>query len=279
VNVETQTVVLAVLVAVVGMPHGGLDHRFGRALLRPALGGRWMIVFGAGYLAVMALVLAGWLLAPLLALAGFVLLSAVHFGLADDDLGLPGGLAPTALQGGMVVWVPALFQPAEFTRLLTWVVPGDRWPENILFDSEVRFGLWAALAVIVVRAAVSPKWSAARTLGFLVVFAVAPPLVGFVVYFCFWHSVIELVRLGRWADMSGVAVGVRRVIVTAAPLSALAVLLGVFGFALVAADRPLTPGLVQTVFVGLSVVAVPHMLLNLVAARRNVNPFASEVSR
>ena len=64
--------------------------------------------------------------------------------------------------------------------------------------------------------------------------------------------------------------------VAAAPLSALAVLFGAIGWVVVESEGPLTPGLVRVVFVGLSVVAVPHMLLNVAAAREDVNPFAAE---
>ncbi len=270
-----QAVALAVLVSVVGMPHGGLDHRVGRALLRPTLGPRWAVAFAALYLGAMAVVVLGWYLAPLPTLAGFVLLSAVHFGTADAQPGAPGGLARAALLGGMVVWVPALFQPAEFTRLLTWVVPGDRWPEPVLFAPQVRTLLWAALAAVCASQCSGAVPAAARTLGFVALYALAPPLVGFVVYFCGWHSAAELVRLARRAAPGRPAAGLWRVVAAAAPLSALAVAMGAVGWAL-AGDLPLAPGLVRVVFVGLSVVAVPHLLLNLVAARADVNPFAAE---
>lgn len=272
----TQAVVLAALVAVVGMPHGGLDHRVGRAVLRSVAGHRWVIPFSAGYLTVMAAVLAGWVWLPLFTLAGFVLLSAAHFGTADKRPGTTGGLALTVLQGGMVVWVPVLFQPAEFTRLLTWVVPRNRWPEDILFDASLRAGLWFALGVVITRAVVSRPATAVRVVAFVVLFAVAPPLLGFAVYFCGWHSVVELVGLARQANPNHPVAGLGRVLVAAAPLSAAAVLLAVIGWGVASAGGPLTPGIVQAVFVGLSVVAVPHMLLHMIAARRNVNPFAAE---
>ncbi len=272
----TQAVILAALVAVVGMPHGGLDHRVGRATLRAAAGRYWAFPFAVGYVAVMAAVLAGWVWLPLPTVAGFVFLSAVHFGVADDEPRTPGGSALAIIHGGMVVWVPVLFQPAEFTRLLTWVVPGDRWPEDILFDPSLRAGLWVALGTVIARAVVSPPATAVRVAGFAVLFAVAPPLIGFAVYFCGWHSVVELLRLARQANSDDPAAGLGRVLVAAWPLSAVAVLLAVIGWGVASAAGPLAPGIVQTVFVGLSVVAVPHMLLHLIAARRDVNPFAAE---
>ena len=39
---------LALLVAVVGLPHGAADHRFARSRLEPVLGIAWMPVFLVG---------------------------------------------------------------------------------------------------------------------------------------------------------------------------------------------------------------------------------------
>lgn len=269
-------VVLAVLVAVVGMPHGGLDHRFGRALLRPALGRWWASAFAAGYLSLMGVVFAGWWLLPLLTVFLFVALSAAHFGTAEPDP--PGSLVLTALKGGMVIWVPTLVQPVEFTRLLVAVLPDGQWPDELLLAPAARVSLAVMVAVAVASAFRTSLRCGLRVLGFAGVFAVAPPLVSFLLYFCGWHSLTELAKVARQADPSDTAAGLWRVVREASPLSAAAVLLIAAGWWSGAADRPVTPWLLQTVFVGLSVVAVPHMMLHWAAASRGVNPF-SEAGR
>ncbi|MCS6864580.1 MAG: Brp/Blh family beta-carotene 15,15'-dioxygenase [Gemmataceae bacterium] len=269
-----QVVTLAVLVAVVGMPHGGLDHRFGRALLRPALGPQWSIVFVASYLAVMMVVVAGWWWLPGLTVAGFVILSAVHFGLTEDRCDAPIGLVRSALFGGMVVWVPALFWPAEFSRLLTWVIPHSSGGAEIIVAPAFQTMLAAMLPITLAWAFATSLWCGIRVMVFIVLFAVTPPLVSFALYFCGWHSGIELYRLSRQANPHNVWSGLARVVRAAIPLASLAVVMIAVGGWVVARDRPLTPALVQTIFIGLSVVAVPHMLLHWMAIRRNLNPFA-----
>ncbi|MGL4551280.1 MAG: Brp/Blh family beta-carotene 15,15'-dioxygenase [Gemmataceae bacterium] len=268
--------VLALLVGVVGMPHGGLDHRVGRGLLAPVVGGYWLFPFLLGYAGLMAAVLAGWVFAPVWALAGFVLLSAAHFGMAEESVDSVGRLAQGMLRGGMVVWVPALFHPAEFTQLLQWVVPYDLWPAELLFRQPVRLTLWLALAAVLCVEVTSPRASLVRVLGLTVLFALAPPLVSFAVYFCGWHSTVELARLARQADPDNPGVGLRKVILAAAPLSLMASILVMLGWLAVESSRPLTPGLVQALFVGLSVVAVPHVILQVIAERRKINPFGTE---
>jgi Brp/Blh family beta-carotene 15,15'-monooxygenase len=268
--------VLALLVCVVGMPHGGLDHRVGKALLVPAVGGHWAFPFLLGYAGLMAAVLAGWVFAPVWALAGFVILSAAHFGMAEEPVSSVGRLAQGVLRGGMVVWVPALFHPAEFTQLLHWIVPYDLWPAELLHRHPVRAALWLALVTVLCGEVASPRASLFRVSGLIVLFALAPPLVSFAVYFCGWHSTVELARLAQQADPENLGYGLRKVIVAAAPLSLAATLLMVTGWLVVRTDGPVNPGVVQAQFVGLSVVAVPHVLLQAIAERRKINPFGTE---
>ena len=211
--------VLALLVVLVGMPHGGLDHRIGRGLLAPAVGGHWPFPFLLGYAALMAAVLAGWAFAPVWALAGFVLLSSAHFGMAEEPVHSVGGLAQGMLRGEMVVWVPALFHPAEFTQLLQWVVPDDLWPAELLYRHPVRVALWLALAAVLCGTLALPTASRFRVLGLIVLFCLAPPLVSFAAYFCGWHSTVELARLARQAGPENQGDGLRKVILAAAPLS------------------------------------------------------------
>ena len=271
-------VALVILIAVVGMPHGGLDHLVGRALLRPRVGRHWLPTFLLGYLAIMAGMFVGWCLAPLPTLLGFVVLSALHFGTTDEQPQSLGQIAIACLRGGMVVWVPALARPAEFGQLLEWVVPGEQWADFLTMPIT-RWILGLALVLVTGLALASSAPERLRSLTFLTLFALTPSLVGFATYFCGWHSVNELSRLARQADSSNPLAGLKRVLVAAAPLSGAAVLLTFAGWWFVSSQEEVPASIVQTVFVGLSIVAVPHMLLHLVAEHRKVNPFTSEVGR
>lgn len=272
-----QAIALAVLVAVVGMPHGGLDHRFGRAILQPTLGRHWVWAFHGGYLAIMLVVLLGWLVAPLATLAVFVLLSAYHFGSADKEPGSSLGVWLTILRGGLVVWVPALAWPDEFSRLTAWVVPGERWPVDLPRQPLVQALLAVAtVAAFVGSAVISPR-SAVLVAALIGVCVVLPPLMSFLVYFCGWHSVRELLGLARRADPTSLTRGLKRVLVAAAPAAVGACLLAAAGWYVAGGpDRPLTPSLIQAVFIGLSVVAVPHILLTAWAQQVQADPFRTE---
>jgi Brp/Blh family beta-carotene 15,15'-monooxygenase len=262
---------LAVLVAVVGMPHGGLDHLFARRWLRPRLGRRWPLPFLVAYLAVAGLVVAGWVFAPAVTVVLFFLISAAHFG-DDPDAGQPANL----VEGGMVVWVPLLFRTAEVSELLAWVIPGGDAAAVLKAVNASTPLLWA-LAAFTVGSLPFLGWQAAvRKLVLAALFAVLPTLLGFIVYFCGWHSTRELAALARQADPTDFGRGLRRVILAAAPMAGSAVAGTAAGAWWFASGRELTPVLVQAVFLGLSAVAVPHILLQAVMKRLRVNPFGRE---
>ncbi len=271
---------LAAAVVVVGLPHGGLDHRVGRALFRPRFGPAWPVPFLSAYLSVGASVLAGWSVAPLCTIALFLTLSAAHFG--DTESG-PRWRA--TLYGGMPIWLPLLARPAETATLLGWVTPAGI--DLTLSLAALRPGLFAVAGFAAVVWAVGIGTSARRgdrdgvldglrlaaTAGML---AVAPVLVGFAVCFCGWHSLRELGRLAARAEPLDPVRGFKRVVIAAAPLALLAALMAAGGAWFLSAGREVGPVVVQAVFLGLSAVAVPHILLHAVAARSGADPFSAE---
>ena len=82
-----QIIALGPLVALLGLPHGALDHRVASALW-PLVKRRDHAMFVAAYIGLAIAVLALWIVVPSIALAAFLIYSALHF--SDDwraDLG------------------------------------------------------------------------------------------------------------------------------------------------------------------------------------------------
>lgn len=269
---EFSAVVLAVMVAVVGMPHGGLDHRFGRALLWPQLFWLWWAVFLVAYLGTAGVVVCGWFVLPAVTTWLFFLISAWHFG-DDSTVRQPSRI----VEGGMVVWIPLLFRPLEVVGLLVWVIPNGE-PCSVLASVEMAQPLlWAIAIFFIVCLSFEVSLDAVgRKVAFAILFATLPTLSSFTLYFCGWHSTRELASLANQADPSRPWRGLRLVLLGAAPMAAIAVLATAFVAAVFAGDREREPVLVQAVFLGLSAVAVPHILLQEVVRRRGLNPFQPE---
>jgi beta-carotene 15,15'-dioxygenase len=269
--------VLAVLVAVVGLPHGAADHRFARPRLEPVLGMAWLPVFLAGYLAVAVAIACGWFVAPAATILVFFLASAWHFGQEEPQLPVgPRSLRPLLrfARGGLVIWVPLVCHNAEVREILGLVAPSGSGPAIQHATSLLSACAWIMLPIAavawVLQILVARERSGrmrralladnALVASLVALFALAGPLVSFPVYFCAWHSARGLRRLRRelgesWTELAR----------SLAPLTVGAIVLIGLATWLVLGGSGWNDTLIRATFIGLSAVAVPHLLLHGVA--------------
>jgi Brp/Blh family beta-carotene 15,15'-monooxygenase len=280
--------VLALLVAVIGLPHGAADHRFARRRLEPLLGPAWGGVFLLTYLAIASGVVLGWFFEPAATILVFFMASAWHFGQEEPDLA-PGPrgakLLRTAFRvsrGGLVIWVPVTFQTHEVVRILSLAAPRGAAPQIQWAVDALVVCSWAMLAVEVVAVAWQSLSAAASRgrrrrillldtfmiVSFATVLAWMNPIVGFLLYFCGWHSARGLRRLRRELGESWwqLAMGL-------APMTALSIALIALTTCLVLQAPTWNDTLIRATFVGLSAVAVPHLVLH------GVGPVLDRVAR
>ncbi|MBC7518453.1 MAG: Brp/Blh family beta-carotene 15,15'-dioxygenase [Microbacteriaceae bacterium] len=291
-----QLVILGVLVGVLGLPHGALDPLIARraGLWRRPLG---FLGFNLGYIALVAAVVAVWILAPGPSLGFFLLISGIHFGAdwnADRSLWLriPPGLA--------LLTLPAWAHHAEVAAIYRTLAGTDG---VMIANLQNTLGP-AALGVMLLGAVVAIRSKPHHALELLLaaaLAALAPPLIFFVIYFCALHSVRHLThgfRVGRAAGMMARSARFARLAVTAGPAAstgrgaflgpvasarraiswpiiivvgytlgpilAVAALWGSFG------SVSLSDRMTQLVFIGLAALTVPHMVV--VAAEARTEP-------
>jgi Brp/Blh family beta-carotene 15,15'-monooxygenase len=277
-----QAVMLAFVTGLIGIPHGGLDHRFGRAVFIPLVGPWWPLLFFGIYVLLSLIVLLGWMLYPLATIVLFFLLSAIHF-----SGGAPS--FPNLVEGGMVIWVPFLLRPTESLQTLVDVTPQGLVGPIEQLAADCRPLIFAAALVLAARVVqLSVRWSrgaadagfeVVRLIAFTIVFGAAPVLVSFGFFFCGWHSTRELAHLATLANENRPFQGLMRVIRHAAPLTAIFLILAALAALWQLAGRRLPePTLVRTVFIGLSMVAMPHIVLHAIIGKLGVEPFARELS-
>ena len=241
-------IILVILVAVVGLPHGALDPLVARkaGLWKNPAGLAWFLT---AYLALAAMALLLWMWAPKFSLAAFLAYSAWHFS-GDWRDWLPRGWRLCA--GAAVICAPSLLHPdlvAGYFSVLT---------------GEDSSGIVRALQWLAIPALAGTIFSAARCirtqpkvsaeLGVLAVSALAlPPLIFFLLYFCALHSprhLIDTVQGMKRSTAAFTAIGI-----TLATLA-----LGALFFVL-SPSAELDQRLLQITFIGLAVLTVPHMIL------------------
>ncbi len=267
---------LSALVAMIGVPHGALDHLVGQRLFRPTFGSFWGPTFFSSYLAVAAMVVLGWYVAPVLTILAFFLVSAWHFGLEerDDQSGNWSRNVFAIASGGLIIWLPSLCRGDDVSELLSIITPSSQ-------DSSVAY----CVAVVAKSAIVlgplcildclqrdTQSRRAEESLGEFIVTSnslrmlslallciIASPLVSFTVYFCGWHSVRGLQQLAH-SQGESIAVMFRKLL----PLTITALGLVAAGALIWTSTGAIESNLIRTVFIGLSAMAVPHLCLHVV---------------
>jgi len=269
--------VLAVLVAMVGLPHGAADHRFAKPRLEPVLGAAWLPVFLVVYLGVAVVFACGWFVAPAATILVFLLASAWHFGQEEPRLPIgPRILRPLFrfARGGLVIWTPLVFHGREVSEILGLVALGGSDPAIQHATGLLTVCSWIMLPIAAVAWVLEGLVAATRSgqvrrvliadtalvASLVTLFAVASPLVSFPVYFCAWHSARGLRRLRRelgesWPELA----------TSLAPLTAAAIALVGLATWLVLGGSGWNETLIRATFIGLSAVAVPHLLLHGIA--------------
>ena len=247
-----------------GLPHGAYDI----ALLArtAAVGRRQLALAVVGYVGVAAAMLALWSTLPLGALTLFLAAAAVHFG--EDWTMLDEPLLKVAA-GTAIIAAPAIGHPVAVGQLFAAMADGSGG------QSLARAMITVApVALLVTGVGIAVAWrngarewatAMAVAIGMLIV---APPVLGFTLFFVFLHSPRHLADARvRLPDLSRV-----RWLATGAALSA-AVIAGwlVCTMTLPAA---LTPDLTAQAFQLLGAVAVPHLLASRWIDRANQTALA-----
>ena len=260
--------VVVVTVALLGIPHGAVDHLAAAALGGPfdtSSRGRFtreyvLVMFGVGLV---------WLAAPTIALVVFLTVSVHHFGQSDlAYLGLPRrrAVAVQWSRGLLLIGLPLVAHLVVVSPVIERLGGGDPASWAWLAD---RWILWSALLVVqhvvvgwalthghLDRATLAREAITVAALSTL--FLTADPLIGFAVYFGLWHSLAHLFVL---ADLLGTGpTPLRSVVRLAAPLSVVSIL-GIVALVVGAAAVDRADLIVPLTFVFVSMLTMPHLLV------------------
>ena len=264
-----------------GLPHGAVDPVVPFAMRGERLRIGPVVAFSAGYLGLGALVLAAWWALPAAAAVGFLLLTWAHWGQGDvyalralgwdAHLAGPGQRAlAAAVRGALPMAVPLAAFPAVYADVVGAMAAALR-PDRAEAVRALVLGVppgavWAGLGLLVGAyaawgaAVASRRLGAGRTLALdlaevaalALFFAVVPPLWAVGVYFCLWHALRHLARLGPLVA-GGSA---RRLALYALPGTAGAAVL--IGLLVAGVLRQPVAG-VGAYLVGIAALTVPHV--------------------
>ncbi len=190
--------------ALIGVPHGSSDFIVAHRLLRPRFGSLWLPGFLAGYLALLAIAMAAWALAPLVALVIFLGTSALHFG-ADAPPGSAGRSRIAFAVRATTPVLPIFLLHPDGVAGIIGALAGV--PEHIVLHAllALRWPLLLPWGVALAVAALPPllagsriaRRGAAELLAVATAAVVLPPLLAFGLYFCLVHAPRHMAELAH----------------------------------------------------------------------------------
>jgi len=233
-------------IGVIGMAHGASDL----AIVRQ---GR-QLFFLMSYGLAIVLCLIWWHTSPAVALPGFLLASAIHFGLEDAP---DGGLAERIARGVSLIATPATLHQDEFRAILHGAGLAPTLPDTVTCSLALLGGV-AAGGLLTVGFFSRNKKLITGTLALLIL----PPFVGFSLGFLILHA---LPQTEQRRDQLGY------VRYTDYLRAIWPVLLGAIAIAGMAAFMlfPKGPDGFRSLFAALASLAIPHLLITPWFASRN----------
>lgn len=213
---------LTVSALLFGLPHGAIDHLVALGLAGRALKAGNLLVVAGLYLLLAVLYGGLWLIAPSLALAGFLAMTLYHWGKADsvfDRIRYPDGVLAesrllrwihTALRGSLPIGLPLLAFPEQSANFLHSCL--ELFAEGQAPPVEL-WRLWiGGLLSVLLAVELCLLWQHRRAGGgpcllvetglLLALFSLVPPVAAIGWYFCLWHGLRHVLRLTRYRSDS-----------------------------------------------------------------------------
>lgn len=184
------------LILLLGIPHGATDHILFRQVRKDFDKG-WLYRFFARYFLMMGLLFLSWMILPSLALIIFLAVSAYHFGQSEWHQINTGKSVKTVLYslwGAFILAAPLLWNYTETSPIISSLIGTEI---NISAESQKFIPVILAASVITFLLALYLTYQITKRKFFKGLFSLfllsylfftSSLLVGFAVYFVFWHS-------------------------------------------------------------------------------------------
>ncbi len=192
-----------------GIPHGAVDHLVEEKNNDASKKTFNIVTFLIRYVSTILIYAFCWLILPEISLVLFLVISAWHFGETDISIS-EHGLTQNVMRfiwGVIALGMLLLNRIGEVTQILEKIISPNSWViKYFLFLAENKFAFIGFLCafLLLLFFTKSPKISLNYLLQiifpFLIISAVSllPILLGFTLYFAFWHSIIAFKTISKY---------------------------------------------------------------------------------
>jgi Brp/Blh family beta-carotene 15,15'-monooxygenase len=271
-NLNVSTILCLLLILIIGVSHGSLDHIKGQKLLE-LFNFKSIYIFYISYILISGVVIATWMLLPSITLIIFLIIASYHFGKEDTQFLINNRSYFTQMlyffKGFLIILAPLYFHFQETVAIFKLLlIDNEMFYLSLNFietNKVIQLGIFCSTLSSIFL--FLKNFEIKKFVIFLDYFSILilnyylSPLLAFTVYFCFLHSIRHSISLAIELNPNSVANGFRLFVKKALPLT---ILTGVFSFIalyLLSNSYNLDSAILKVIFIGLASLTFPHILL------------------
>ena len=271
-NLSISPLICLLLILIIGVSHGSLDHIKGRKLLKIFQINN-IITFYTSYFLLAVTIIILWVLLPTVVLIAFLIVASFHFGKEDTQFLIDNNSYLNQFlfffKGSLVILAPLYFNFNETVSIFKLLlIENESFYQSLNIIENNNF-----LIIGIVLSALSSiilffkKFELRKFTIFFDYFSIIiinmhfSPLIAFTIYFCFLHSIRHSISLITELDKESLRNGLLVFIKKATPLTILTAIFCLIGLYFLNNNYNLDSAILKLIFIGLASLTFPHILL------------------
>ena len=271
-NLSISPLACLLLILVIGVSHGSLDHIKGKKLLKIFQINN-IIYFYISYFLLAITIIILWVLFPTVVLIAFLVVASFHFGKEDTQFLIDNNSYLNQflffLKGSLVILAPLYFNFNETVSIFKLLlIENESFYQSLNVIENNNF-----LIIGIVLSALSSiilffkKFELRKFTIFFDYFSIIiinmhfSPLIAFTIYFCFLHSIRHSISLMTELDQESLKNGLLVFIKKATPLTILTGAFCLVGLYFLNNNYNFDSAILKLIFIGLASLTFPHILL------------------
>ncbi len=271
-NFNISSILCLLLILIIGVSHGSLDHNKGKKLIS-LFNIKSTYIFYITYILISAIVIITWVLLPSMTLILFLTIASYHFGKEDTQFLINDRSYFTQIlyffKGFLIILAPLYFHFQETISIFKLLLI-----DNEIFYSSLNFietnkviqiGIFCSTLSSIFL--FLKNFEIKKFVVFLDYFSILilnyylSPLIAFTVYFCFLHSIRHSISLAIDLDPNSIVNGFRLFVKKALPLTILTAVFSFIALYLLNNSYNFDSAILKIIFIGLASLTFPHILL------------------
>ena len=271
-NSNISSILCLLLILIIGVSHGSLDHIKGKKLLK-FFNIKSIYIFYITYILIAATIIAIWMLLPSTTLILFLIIASYHFGKEDTQFLINDGSYFTQMlyffKGFLIILAPLYFHFQETIAIFKLLlIDNEMFYLSLNFietNKVIQIGIFCSTLSSIIL--FLKNFEIKKFVIFLDYFSILilnyylSPLLAFTVYFCFLHSIRHSISLAIELDPNSVVDGFKLFVKKALPLTILTCIFSFIALYLLSNSYNLDSAILKIIFIGLASLTFPHILL------------------